>query len=64
VRLVVAVALMTLGASGMYMVPVALPAVQAEFGVARGEASMPYSMLMIGFGSAASSWDASPTASA
>lgn len=49
-RLAVAVALMTLGAAGMYVVPVALPAVQAEFGVARGEASMPYAMLMLGFG--------------
>jgi MFS family permease len=49
-RLVVAVLLMTLGASGMYVVPVALPAVQAEFGVARADASIPYSLLMIGFG--------------
>jgi len=49
-RLVVAVLLMTLGASGMYVVPVALPAVQAEFGVARADASMPYALLMIGFG--------------
>ena len=29
---------------------VALPAVQAEFGVARSEASLPYTMTMIGFG--------------
>jgi MFS family permease len=49
-RLVVTVLLMTLGASGMYVVPVALPAVQAEFGVARADASMPYSLLMLGFG--------------
>src|SRR5436190_10888146 len=49
-RLVVAVLLMTLGASGMYVVPVALPAVQAEFAVARADASMPYALLMIGFG--------------
>src|SRR5690349_19215917 len=49
-RLVVAVVLMTIGAAGMYVVPVALPAVQAEFGVARAEASMPYSLLMLGFG--------------
>jgi MFS family permease len=34
----------------MYVVPVVLPAVQAEFGVARGAASMPYAFLMIGFG--------------
>ena len=49
-RLLVTLLLMTLGASGMYVVPVVLPAVQAEFGVARAEASMPYSLLMIGFG--------------
>ena len=49
-RLAVAVAIMTLGASGMYVVPVALPAVQAEFNIARGDASLPYSLLMIGFG--------------
>jgi len=41
-RLTVAVALMTLGASGMYVVPVALPAVQTKFGIARADASMPY----------------------
>ena len=49
-RLVVALALMTVGACGMYIVPVALPAVQAEFGVARADAALPYSLLMIGFG--------------
>jgi MFS family permease len=49
-RLVVTLALMTIGASGMYAVVVALPAVQAEFGVARADASMPYTLLMIGFG--------------
>jgi len=49
-RLLVAVLIMVIGASGMYVVPVALPAVQAEFGVARADASMPYSLLMIGFG--------------
>jgi MFS family permease len=49
-RLLVTLALMTLGASGMYVVPVVLPAVQAEFGVARADASTPYSLLMIGFG--------------
>jgi len=49
-RLAVTLLLMTVGASGMYVVPVVLPAVQAEFGVARADASLPYSMLMIGFG--------------
>ncbi len=49
-RLAVTLVLMTVAASGMYVVPVVLPAVQAEFGVARGAASMPYAFLMIGFG--------------
>ena len=49
-RLAIALALATIGATGMYIVPVVLPSVQAEFGVARADASMPYSMLMIGFG--------------
>ena len=34
----------------MWSVVVALPAVQAEFGVARGAASLPYTITMIGFG--------------
>ena len=49
-RLVVTLALMTIGACGMYIVPVTLPVVQAEFGIARADAALPYSMLMIGFG--------------
>jgi MFS family permease len=46
----VSIALMTFGASGMYVVAVVLPAVQADFGVARADASIPYTLLMIGFG--------------
>jgi MFS family permease len=49
-RLMLALALMTIGASGMYIVPVVLPALQAEFGITRADASMPYSLMMIGFG--------------
>jgi len=49
-RLLAALLLMTIGASGMYAMAVALPPVQAEFGVARGEASLPYTLTMIGFG--------------
>jgi MFS family permease len=49
-RLLVTLALMTVGAAGMYVVPVVLPAVQAEFGVARADASMPYTLLMVGYG--------------
>jgi len=49
-RLFVTMLLMTVGSSGMYVVSVVLPAVQAEFGVARADASLPYTALMIGFG--------------
>ena len=41
---------MTLGGVGMYGVSVALPLVQAEFGVNRSGASLPYTATMIGFG--------------
>ena len=49
-RLGFALALMTIGSSAMYVVSVVLPAVQAEFGVARADASLPYTALMLGFG--------------
>ncbi|WP_395055477.1 MFS transporter [Polaromonas sp.] len=49
-RLLVTLALMTVGAAGMYIVPVVLPAVQADFGVARADAALPYTLLMVGFG--------------
>lgn len=49
-RLVVTLLLSTIGGVGMWSVVVALPAVQAEFGVARAEASFPYTLTMIGFG--------------
>lgn len=49
-RLCVVLALMTLGASGMYVVSVVLPAIQADFGIDRSAASMPYTATMIGFG--------------
>jgi len=49
-RLGIALLLMTLGGSGMYAVVVALPQVQAEFGVARADASLPYTLTMVGFG--------------
>ncbi|MEO6958931.1 MAG: MFS transporter [Burkholderiaceae bacterium] len=41
---------MTIGGGGMYVIVVVLPTVQAEFGIARADASMPYTFLMIGFG--------------
>jgi MFS family permease len=46
----VTLALMMIGSAGMYVAPVVLPAVQAEFGVARADASFPYTLLMLGFG--------------
>ena len=49
-RLGAALALMTLGGSGMYIISVALAPVQAEFSVARADASFPYTMTMLGFG--------------
>ena len=49
-RLVVTLALMTIGSSAMYVVAVVLPAVQAEFGTARADASLPYTVMMVGFG--------------
>src|SRR5918912_2750932 len=49
-RLAASLALMTLGGVGMYVMSVALPAVQADFGTARGGASLPYTVTMIGFG--------------
>jgi MFS family permease len=48
-RLAVAVVLGTIGSIGMWSVPVVLPAVQAEFGVARADASLPYTLAMLGF---------------
>jgi MFS family permease len=41
---------MTLGGAGMYIVTVALPPIQAEFSVGRSDASLPYTLTMIGFG--------------
>ena len=49
-RLCAALALMTIGGSGMYAITVVLPRVQADFGVGRSDASLPYTFTMIGFG--------------
>jgi MFS family permease len=49
-RLAAALALMTIGSGAMYVIAVVLPAVQAEFGVARADASLPYTLMMVGFG--------------
>ncbi len=50
VHLVIAVLLMTIGAAGMYVIVVVLPAVQSEFRIDRAQASLPYTLTMIGFG--------------
>jgi len=47
--MLVALALSSVGSFGIWSVVVILPAVQAEFGVARGEASIPYTATMLGF---------------
>jgi MFS family permease len=49
-RLAVVLALMTIGSAAMYVIAVVLPAVQAEFGVARADASLPYTAMLVGFG--------------
>jgi MFS family permease len=49
-RLWFALALMTIGGAGMYSMAVVLPPLQAEFGIARGDASLPFTLTMIGFG--------------
>jgi MFS family permease len=50
VRLAAGLALGTIGGVGMWSFVVVLPAVQAEFGVSRAWASMPYAAIMLGFG--------------
>src|SRR5512135_2017732 len=49
-RLAATLAMATLGGIGMWSVVVALPTVQADFGVDRGAASLPYTLTMVGFG--------------
>ncbi len=49
-RLLVALLASTIGGVGMWSVVVVLPAVQADFGVTRSEASLAYTLTMLGFG--------------
>ena len=49
IRLAVSITLSTLGCVGLWSLAVALPAVQADFGVHRAGASLPYTLTMIGF---------------
>ncbi len=48
-RLAVALAISTVGGIGLWSVVVTLPAIEADFGLTRGDASMPYMVTMIGF---------------
>ncbi len=48
-RLLASLALSTIGGIGLWSVVVALPAIEAEFGVDRGDASLPYTATMVGF---------------
>ena len=49
-RLAMSLLLMTIGGSGMYGITVVLPRMQQDFGVTRGDASLAYTLTMIGFG--------------
>jgi MFS family permease len=48
-RLLVSLAVSTIGGIGLWSSIVTLPAIQAEFGVARAGASLPYTATMMGF---------------
>ncbi len=48
-RLAISLAISTIGSVGFWSFVVALPAVQAEFGASRAEASLPYTLTMVGF---------------
>lgn len=48
-RLIVTLAIATVANVGMWAVIVVMPAVEAEFGASRAEASMPYTLTMLGF---------------
>ena len=49
-RLAICMLISTIGGVGMWSVVVSLPAIQADFGIARGAASVPFTLTMIGFG--------------
>ena len=48
-RLGLSLLIATIAGCGMWAVVVVLPGVQADFGVARGAASLPYTLTMVGF---------------
>lgn len=49
IRLLITLAIATVANVGMWAVIVVMPTVEAEFGASRAEASMPYTLTMIGF---------------
>ena len=49
-RLLATLGLVVLGNSSMYVVSVVLPTVQAEFGIGRADASLPYTLMMVCLG--------------
>ena len=51
IRLWLTLGVGTIGCIGSWSFVVVLPAVQADFSVARGDASLPFTLTMIGFGS-------------
>jgi MFS family permease len=57
-RLAASATLATIGGVGMWSFPVALPTIQADFGLIRADASLPFTMTMFGFafGGAAMGW--------
>lgn len=48
-RLTISLILGTIGGIGLWSFVVVLPAVQAEFGIPRADAALPYTMTMVGF---------------
>src|ERR1700759_3586 len=50
VRLALALVIGSIGSVGMWSVGVVLPVVQSEFGATRGDVSLAFTLLMLGFG--------------
>jgi MFS family permease len=48
-RLATSFLLLTIGGVGMYAIIVAMPVIEVEFGATRSQASVPYSMIMLGW---------------
>lgn len=49
VRLIITLLIATVANAGMWAVIMVMPAIEAEFGVGRADASVPYTLVMIGF---------------